>query len=85
MTYSRRVDANHGEIRNGLRKAGFDVFDCYRLGEGFPDLLVAAHGRLVLLEVKMPGAKLTMDEAGFMIRFGSHVVHSVEEALECLT
>jgi hypothetical protein len=61
-----RTDANHAEIREGLRQCGRRVFDTSRLGQGFPDLLVlTASGRLVLLEVKMPGKGLTPDELQF--------------------
>lgn len=86
MTRARRVDRNHGEIRDGLRWAGFDTFDCSRFGDGFPDLLVRGPDeRLVLMEVKMPGEKLTVAERVFGLRFAVHVVHSIEEALACLT
>ena len=80
MTWRRRVDRNHKEIRDGLRACGFDVWDCSRFGGGFPDLLVYAHGRLFLLEVKMPGEDLTLPEELFRSSFPVVIVHSLEEA-----
>ena len=67
--YAARTDANHAEVREALRRAGFVVYDTYAAGRGFPDLTVSftAHcptpasptARIpytVLLEVK-DGAK----------------------------
>ena len=51
-----KVDANHSEIVQDLRRYGFDVYDMSRVGQGFPDLLVCAHKKWILLEVK-DGAK----------------------------
>jgi hypothetical protein len=51
-----KVDANHAEIVKDLRRYGFDVYDMSRVGQGFPDLLVCAHKKWILLEVK-DGAK----------------------------
>jgi len=47
-----KVDANHAEIVKDLRKYGHDVYDMSRVGQGFPDLLVCAHKKWVLLEIK---------------------------------
>lgn len=82
--YARRVDRNHAAVRDGLRRLGYRVFDCSRLGGGFPDLLVLACGRLVLLEVKMPGEGLTRDEEVFHSLFPVSIVRNVDEALEAL-
>lgn len=79
--YRRRVDRNHAAIRDGLRKCGYRVFDCSRLGGGFPDLLVWKR-RVMLLEVKMPGEKLTPDEAEFHALFPVSIVRTVDEAIE---
>jgi len=82
--WARRVDRNHGAIRDGLRRLGYRVFDCSRLGGGFPDLLVWDKRKLVLLEVKMPGEQLTQDEEVFHSLFPVAIVHTVDEALEAL-
>lgn len=70
--YAARTDANHAEIRDGLRTAGMRVWDCSRFGDGFPDLLVSDSGNLWLLEVKSKGGKLTNREQTFAIAFGQH-------------
>lgn len=38
--YARRVDSNHGLIRDGLRDEGWDVLDLSGAGDGIPDLCV---------------------------------------------
>lgn len=50
--YARRTDATHSSIRDGLREAGFTVFDCSSIGLGFPDLLIARGGLMALVECK---------------------------------
>ena len=55
--YARRIDANHGEIRDGLRALGYQVLDMSAAGEGVPDLFVLIEsGRSHALEIK-DGAK----------------------------
>ena len=56
MRRAAKVDANHGEIVKDLRKYGHQVYDMSGVGKGFPDLLVCAHKKWLLLEVK-DGAK----------------------------
>ncbi|RCK72784.1 MAG: hypothetical protein ANABAC_1318 [Anaerolineae bacterium] len=83
----KKTDLNHTEIREGLRKAGYFVWDTHELGRGFPDLLVVSKaGVIVLLEVKSPRGKMTPDEQRFYSCFPGHlaVVQSLEEALEYL-
>ena len=86
-----RVDANHAEIRSALRAAHWVVVDTAGVGSGFPDLLIAKRGRLLLVEIK-DGAKvkskqqLTEDEVQFHALMAAagvtvQVVTSVEEAL----
>lgn len=40
MRHAKRVDANHAEIRDGLRADGWDVLDLSDCGNGIPDLCV---------------------------------------------
>lgn len=59
--YARRIDANHGEIRDAFRRIlGADgVVDCSRFGSGFPDILVG-HGKICIpVEIKTKTGKLT--------------------------
>lgn len=72
-----KVDLNHAEIRDGLRQLGFSVADTARLGQGFPDLVVAGRKwtlgsanedkvATLLVEVKRDNkAGLTPDEKEF--------------------
>ena len=91
MRRRARVDANHAEVRSALRAAGWTVVDCAGVGSGFPDLLIAKHGRVLMVEIK-DGAKvpskqkLTEDEVQFHALMAAagvtvSVVTSVEEAL----
>lgn len=52
MRRAARTDGPHADIRDTLRKGGWYVHDCSRLGDGFPDLLIARGGRLLLVEIK---------------------------------
>jgi hypothetical protein len=87
MRYGARTDANHAEIRNGLRKCGFTVEDYHKLGRGVPDLCVLIRpGYSLLLEVKMPGEKLTEAEEKW-VKFHASItrtVFSLEEAIRVI-
>jgi hypothetical protein len=52
-----RVDRNHGTVRDTLRKIGWLVVDCSKVGSGFPDLLAIKGTRIEFCEVK-DGAKV---------------------------
>lgn len=54
MTYARRVDGNHAELKGYFEKLGCAVHDASRAGGGFPDLVVSLHRQTVLVEVKNP-------------------------------
>ncbi len=94
MTGSR-TDANHTEIRDGLRQAGRVVIDASqwvtrnRPSPGF-DMIVFYRGRVTFLEVKTVGENLTPTEsvvksiidANGGKYVGYAVVYSLEEAIE---
>lgn len=85
MRRARRVDANQAEIVKALRSAGRFVEVLSDVGRGVPDLLVSWSGKCLLLEVKVPGAKLTPDELEWHRKWlgpSVAVVRSVGEALE---
>lgn len=92
MRHAKRVDGNHGEIRDGLRKLGYLVRDTSKMGQGFPDLLVKVGCKLpVLLEIKdqkkpKSGQKLTGSEVEFFEDFGaiSYVVTTLDEAISAV-
>lgn len=87
-----KVDANHAEVVEALRKAGANVQSLAEVGRGVPDLLVGIRGKLALFEIKdgsKPPSqrKLTPDQiawheqwAGFQVC----TVDSVEAALRML-
>ena len=64
---AKKVDSNHGEVRDHLRKVGYVVRSTAMIGDGFPDLIVAhAGGFTALVEVKRgTGAKLRTAQAQF--------------------
>jgi hypothetical protein len=82
----KRVDANQSLIVAALRAMGASVQILSTVGHGCPDLLVAFRGKNVVMEIKMPGGKLTKDEWIWHHEWhGDHyVVHSVEEAIDIL-
>jgi Holliday junction resolvase len=91
MRRAARVDANHAEITGTLRQCGWVVHDTSGTGGGFPDLVIAKAGRLVMVEVKdgkkcLSARRLTKAEAAFWAKFGKAgvwvvIVESVEEAV----
>ena len=91
MRRRARVDANHAEVRSALRAAGWTVVDCAGVGSGFPDLLIAKHGRIVMVEIKdgakvKSAQKLTEDEVQFHALMASagvtvQIVTSLKEAM----
>lgn len=52
MNYARKVDANHKQIADALRRVGFEVVDFSSMGRGVPDLWACKAGRAVWVEVK---------------------------------
>jgi len=89
MRHRRRVDRNHGQIRDALRALGCVVEDTSDVGRGFPDLVVRTRaGTVLLVEVKDGEAppsrqRLSPDEAAMANRWGSSyaIVSSVDEAV----
>lgn len=77
--YRKRVDANHGEIKSVAKAAGYFVADTARMGEGFPDLVIANHaGRVALLfENKTPVTPMKPGEVEFILKLVSPVYRIV--------
>ena len=60
MRRAKRTDANHAEIRDGLRAMGWEVYDFSGIGGGLPDLGVSvAPGVPHFLEIKDGGKPLS--------------------------
>ena len=98
MGYAKRTDSTHAAIVKALRKAGCQVKDTSRVGQGFPDLIVRVGrfqnvsepsqrpwGKYLLMEVKSPRGTLTADQRKFLAAWPETViVRSVDEALKAV-
>ena len=87
MRRRARVDMNHAEIVDALRRIGCSVQSLASVGDGCPDLLVGYGGRNVLLEVKAPKGRPTSDQMTWGARWPGQlgIVRTVEEAIRCVT
>ena len=85
-----RTDGNQREIVSALRAAGCFVQSVADVGNGCPDLIVAYHGRVFMMEIKDGAGKLTADEAAWVAEFeriggvAVHIVRSAEDALRVI-
>jgi hypothetical protein len=81
-----KVDANQPAIVAALRAAGWQVCHLHAVG-GVLDLLVSKDKFTCLLEVKMPGEKLTPAEKKFCETWAGEwaIVHSEQEAVNRAT
>ena len=85
MSYLTKKDGNHDELIAALAAACEAVEDTHRLGNGFPDTLALRDGTIHLIEIKMPGGKLTPRERAFHDKFtGADNLHIVENEDEIL-
>lgn len=86
MRHIARVDNNQAEIVQALRQAGAKVQPTHQMGSGVADLIVGFRGRLLWMEVKSKGGRLTPDEMYFYDNWMEYmvVVYSVEEALQAI-
>jgi hypothetical protein len=88
MRRAAKVDRNHAEIVDALRRVGCSVQSLATIGAGVPDLLVGYRGFNWLIEVKdgkLPPSKksLTDDEAGWHNQWQGQVAvaYSAEDAI----
>lgn len=77
-----KIDANQPEIVSFLRAMGCYVRSTAQLGDGFPDLFCHFRGRDFLVEVKMPGEKLT-DKQKLFVSLYPGTVHIVTNLADC--
>ena len=87
MSYNKRRDLNHEQVRDELRQLGFAVYDAGHHGDGLPDLLVMARGVIYLVEVKATKrSRFTAAEKKFFEVFNGAenlvVVTSTEEFIK---
>ena len=84
--YAAKVDANQSPIVKGLKDIfGPDaVFDCSRVGQGFPDIMVGVRGVNILMEIKTDKGKLTPDQVYFHKEWDGQVavVTSLQDAID---
>ena len=92
MRRAAKVDANQSAIVQALRQVGASILHLHTLGRGVPDLLVAKHDRMWLMELKdgdkSPSKrKLTPDEVKWIDAWPGpvYVVESVEDAIAIVT
>jgi hypothetical protein len=64
-SYAHKVDNNQKQIVDELRALGYTVANLSRAGAGIPDLVVGDSQRIVWVEVKRKGQKLTPYEQAF--------------------
>ncbi len=75
-----RVDQNHSEIVNALRKCGWLVHDTSSQGDGFPDLVCSLRGRVALVEIKFARRRLTSNQHRFQAQgWPVHIVRTVDD------
>lgn len=76
-----RVDGNHTEIVDALRRSGRLVLSLARMGEGVPDVLTyRADEGFRLREIKMPKGKLRRQQEAFQAKgWPVDVIRSVED------
>ena len=89
MRRAAKVDRNHTEIVEALRKVGATVVSLAAVGHGVPDLLVGLGGKTMLMEIKdgkkRPSERhLTPDQEKFFAAWQGGplaVIDSVDAAL----
>lgn len=62
MRRRAKVDINQPEIVKAFRDMGCTVQHLHTIGSGCPDILVGIAGFNILVEIKTPEGKLTMDQ-----------------------
>lgn len=85
--FARRVDKNQPEIMQALQAAGYRCWSTHRAGFGIPDVLALSKTNIpVLLEIKMPGEKLTDAETKFHFVYDAPIaiVDSIEAAIKTM-
>ena len=75
-----KVDHNHREIADALRRLGYQVLSLANCGQGVPDLLIGKYQHLTLVEVKTEKGKLTPQQDEFRKRWPVIVLRSAHDA-----
>lgn len=71
MTYARKVDRNHGDMKAFFEAHGCVVESLAHAGRGIPDLLCgyAPTGKVAIVEVKHGKGKLRAQQERFKAKF----------------
>lgn len=82
MRRAAKVDGNQAEFVAFFRGCGMTVQHLHTVGRGVPDLLLGFRGVNELVEMKMPGGKLTADEVSWHARWAGtvEVVRTIDDA-----
>lgn len=82
--FRKKVDLNHAEIVEGLRKLDYKVYSTHKVGEDFPDILVAhpIYPISFLVEIKSsPKAKISDGQISFSNDYYSIIGYSIEDII----
>jgi hypothetical protein len=79
----RKVDANQHDILKKCESVGISTQSIHICGHGCPDAILGFNSFSMVIEIKMPGEKLTPDEVAWHEKWKGQVaiIHSFEEAL----
>jgi len=83
MTFARRVDSNHAELKAAFERMGCSVLDLFRVGDGCPDLAVSLHGLTEFVEIKVEDGHLRPEQRRFL-RESKAVVHQARNVDDVL-
>ena len=71
---------------HAMRKCGWLVHDTSSQGNGFPDLVCARNGVVVLVEIKFARGKLTSDQVAFIDNgWPVTIVRTVDDVMSLTT
>lgn len=79
-----KLDGNHKDVVDALRDYGCNVKSLAGVGTGLLDLLCGLHGRLFLVETKVPGGTLTPAQVEFIEEWKAFPLFVVESAAEAI-
>ena len=84
--YSAKKDANHNEIADVFRAAGYSVKDTHQI-KGFVDFIAASKDNVYFIECKSKYGKLTPEEKAFgeSWPYPVWVLRSTDEAITLIT
>lgn len=84
VRHAVKLDQNHAPIVAALRKVGAEVIELARYGLS-PDVLCLFRGRMILLEIKVPGGSLEESQRKLLdAGWPLVVVRSIDEALDAI-